>query len=222
MLTSTQLPEPPTIEYGEIPQQNPIQYALYQLEADDKWVPDSAWFKCRDFFNEFVGVYNNHRVKIYNFDFRGKKLPDYGVWLRLRNLYSNFFHNIELLRPVLSELDVELNVVPLADKPSEAFTLLPRKLFENTFLISKVTLLIRMCNANVNYESYDDLLAKSQEPLYIMNRDAFNKRGLTLPKEYSDFWYYSSKQYNSKSKNHIDVIVHDCGFKNWEFAMGAK
>jgi len=218
MLTSTQLPAPPHKDYGQIPQYNPIEFALYRLK-DDKWEPETGWFKCRDFFNDVVSGYHGFKERIYGFAPKELSYHDYGVWIRLKNLYPEFFHNVELLKPVLDEIGVTLNFVPLADVPSQAFVLFPRKLFENTFVISKVTLMIRMCNCKTEYNSWEEVKASSQEILYLHEKTNFNKRGLTLPEKYANYWYYAHRDFHSQIKDHNVNITHDCGFRTWENNM---
>lgn len=220
MLTSNTLPDPLIKAYGEVPQANPIRYALYHLDEKENWSAMSAWFKCRDFFNDLVAVYNKQKWTIHGFDFHNVKLNSYGVWVRLKALKAGFVHNVSLLKPQLDEIGVELNVVPFEDDPTQALTLLPRKLFENTFLISKVTLMLRMCNVDKEFDTWEKLCENSTERIYVDAKKEFHKRGLILPEKFQTYWYYSHKNVNSSDKSHYAGVVHDCGFVQWENAMG--
>lgn len=221
MLTSTLLPNPLNFEYGQSPQPNPLEFAVYWLTPEEKFEPQTNWFRCRDFFNDLVAKYFGHPGRVYGFDTEKINLNDYGVWIRLRNLTPAFYKNVELFLPLLKEIDVELKFVPLDDDPTQCLVIFPRRLFDSTWLISKVTLFIRMCNEDKEYTSWDTLVAESPEPLVLQYRHCVTARGFMLPQEYQKYWYYSHSKVNSENEKHYIGTIHNCGFVMWEQLMGA-
>jgi len=219
MLTSKQFAGNPfSKEYGEVSQSNPLRWAIYtHNEADGLFHPQSSWFKCKDFFNEVVKLYNTGATSyIYGFTTEGMVLNPYGVFIRLKYVRDAFYQNISLINIILKEqLNIELLPVPIEDQKGECLLLLPRVLFNNTFTISKVSLWIRACNVSAAFSSYEEMQQNSGESMMTVCSTT-----LLPPENYQDYWFYASKENNSKvSPDAYISLIHNNGFINWKDAL---
>jgi len=220
MLTSKQFAANPfDKQYGEAAQHNPLRWAIYTHSQEDQlFHPQSAWFKCKDFFNEVTALYNHGtRANIYGFSTKEPFMVNpYGVFIRLKALRKGFYDNIEVLNTLLeAQLGTKLLPVPVEDMKDECLLLLPRVLFNSTYIISKVTLWIRCCNVEVVFESMEKMQELSPESL--VKRASLN---LLVPDSHKKYWFYAGKDHNSeKSPDAYVSLIHNNGFASWDFAL---
>ena len=138
-----------TKQYSEIEQLNPLRWEILFKNADGVFEPQTAKFKCKDFFNDIVAKYNGHNLTIYGMDTSSIKLNEEGVYVRLKNLFRDnpyFIENLQriVIDPVKQELGAEIWFKKVNTTVGLLF--LPREVFKNTYIISLVTYLIRCCN----------------------------------------------------------------------------
>jgi len=208
--------------YSEAGQANPLRWATFKRDGDT-FVQQTGKIKCKDYFNDFVAKYRGHTVKIYGMDTSKYKEDTYGVFIGLWYTTPQFLGNLErALNPKLeNELGFKLFPVQVGDV---VLMLLPRALFENTYTISFVTLLIRACNDALEWSSYEHMVAESMESL-IENQRVWLKQAPLLPPEHlRKYWYYCGPQYNSEivqeNNYSFSSLVHNNGFISWANAPG--
>jgi len=211
-----QLPPPQNKIYGEATQQNPLRWVIYAKETDGEFSPQSGILKCKDFFNEVVGWYYGHKCTVYSFSTLGDfHVNEEGVYIKLSNCTPQLWGNIErVIQPLLREqLGCELTL--LDQEGGELFILFPRKVWETTYYISKLTLWIRSANFPVEFNSYEEL-QKSTEPLIDKCSSV-----IKLEAPFNEYWWYASPEIHSKNQPlGLSVsLIHSNGFMSWQYAM---
>jgi len=214
MLTSTTFAAPLNKKYVEIPQDNPIRWCIYHYNSDkETFTAQTAWFKCKDFFNDVVCKYNDVEGPVYGMNTKSMKLNEYGVWIRLKNLHPAFYKNAII---VAEKFKVTPTLAPFEDDASQCLTLFPRELFESTYKISLFTLLLRVANMKEEATCYEELLKLSKEPL--LTHSSFKRAPLEVPEKLKKYWCYMGKNYNSEEWGIGAVqihVIHNNGFINW-------
>lgn len=196
------------VSYHEMPQSNPLKWQLYCLK-DDTLVPQTLPFVCKDFFNDIVGWFYGKTGYIYGFSSKEMEFNDYGVFVRLSNTRPGFLPNVEkLLTPLLPPEMGPLLFVPL-EADGEILTLFPRQLFNNTYLISKVTHILRLCNMDV-VDSVKEMQTKSAEGF---DDQLFST--LSLPEKFQQYWWYAGPDHNSHTDYFTMPVLHNNGYKSW-------
>lgn len=194
--------------YREVGQPNPLRWQLY-FQREGELIPQTSLFKCKDFFNDIVGWYHGKTGEVYGMDTTTMQLNDYGVFVRLFFLKKGFRHNIEtVVNPLLQEKLLFVDV-----QEGEALTLLPRELFNNTFIISKVSHLIRLCNIDKEVSSFEEL--QQNHPFEDCTQLI---PSLTLPEKYKVFWWFAGEGYNSLGSVFNMIWLHNNGYKSWATA----
>ena len=211
-----QLPPPLKVAYGEASQTNPLRWAIYAKEEDGGFSPQSAILKCKDFFNEVVGWYYGHKCSVYSFSTKDEfHVNDEGVYLRLYHCQPQLWGSIDrVIQPLLREqLGCELTLLDQDD--GELFILFPRKVWETTYYISKLTLWIRAANFPVEFHSYEEL-QKSTEPLIGKCSSV-----IKLEAPFNEYWWYASPTVHSKNHTLDSLVglIHNNGFVSWQYAM---
>lgn len=207
------LPDGKEVTYREAPQRNPIRWQLYFL-SEDELHPQTSQFKCKDFFNDIVGWYHGKTGSVYGMSTKDMSLNDYGVFVRLYNLLPGFSHNVEkVVNSLLEAAGLESRLLLVECGKNEVVTLLPRELFNNTFIISKVSHLIRLCNIEATVDSLEQLLKG-----HPFEEAELTVGNLVLPEKYRVYWWYTDESYNSL-KNLFDMHwLHNNGYRSWKFA----
>ena len=215
------LPNPsPEPFYREVLQPNDLRWQLYKQEGDSL-IPQTTSFRCKDFFNDVVGWFYGKKSTVYGFDTEQMEFNPYGVFLRLFNVTGAFTKNVDaVLNPLLNE---KLKFVDVAK--GEVLTLLPRELFNNTFLISKVTHLLRLCNVNkevLDHEALKQYHLLSGDDACEMGVAWDRLKSLTIPEKYQTYWYYAGTGHNSLSENFNISILHNNGYRSWCIATNGE
>jgi hypothetical protein len=213
--------------YCEVPQTNPLRWKTLFREADGSFVDQSGWIKCKDFYNDTVAYFKEGSVfSIYSYKNAIKKNEE-GVYFLLKFIADkeSFLHNIEALNPQLSfDLGTCLECWDQGD--DEVVILIPNELWESTYQISLVTMMIRLCNYGVVYEKWDDFFAE-KAPIntveHAFTEDAkknAQKWGFKVPEPFGEYWYYCGPEYNSKVKpKQTGGYIHNNGVSNWSEFM---
>jgi len=215
--------------YTESSQANPLRWVMLRQIAEDAYVNTTFEFKCKDYLNDFV--INAHGVpefEIYGMkSTAGETDKDGGFTILLRNVTIPLINNVNNVinkefGPVWGVnltfiTDDQLDVQGL-DKVPSVIVKISKEALVSTFRISLISLLIRQCNVDVTYESFDDLVRSRafQETSYIEGpylRVLLEKR-YNFPEQEEYFWY-SSPKYNSKTtEGYIDpsYYYHNAGY----------
>jgi len=187
---------------------------LFREEDGDTYTPQTAIFKCKDYFNDIVALYHGHTGRAYGLNTAKVKVNPEGLYLRLYyvdNKDDVFVNNLEkvLNTELAKSLDVVVNLKPLDNNQFLLF--LPRKLFDSTYYISLASYIIRLCNYGIAYESLEALSkAAKQEPEYFC--PTVKKWKFDIPEGLKEYWYYSSDGFDSKKEPTAPMtIIHNNG-----------
>ena len=213
----------PRVQYSEMPQNNPLRFTILFKNEDGTFDTQSSEFKCKDFFNEVVAAYHGQPLGAYSFETKGMKLQDEGVWVLLTHIIKmdSFVQNIgSINRLAAGDGMPAVSLLHAADGACVA--LLPRSYFDNTYLISFLSYLIRVANTE---DINPDPTWKTHSTLEIdcPFRNVFHKvmaRGFKSPDIKS--FYYAGKKHDHKQKLTSSYIVHNNGVASWTALMMAE
>lgn len=219
--------------YSEVGQKNPLRWKTLFLEKDGVTFTDqSGWIKCKDFFNDTLAFFKaGTKFSIYSYKNDVKKNEE-GVYFLLKEVKdrdTTFMENMAVMNTrLMQDLGCEVSVWPLEDK-SQCIVLLPNPIWDSTYVLSLVTMLIRCCNYGYKYEKWDDFY-HSQAPMNNGVEHAFTpaaktftqKHGFLVPKEFRKYWWYFSKEHNSEKNPKISgLTIHNNGACQWVQGMTA-
>jgi hypothetical protein len=213
--------------YAEIAQKNPLRWQIMKREKNTL-TSQSGLIKCKDFFNDVVAWKNgNHAFNIYNFDNK-IEFNRYGVYFLLTEIADRdmFFANLEVLNSRLqADLNTKISFYKTTNKDKVVIHI-PNPLWKNTYYISVVSMMIRLCNYAYAYEGWDGFF-KEDAPLNTVE-SSFNDQakarvkefGFALPDFAKDCWYFARFGYTSKSgKEIIPSAIHNNGASDWALAL---
>lgn len=210
---------------SESPQNNPLRWEVLFREDDTMFTPQTALFKCKDYFNDLVAKYHGVSVIVYGLNTEKIKLNDEGVYVRLHFLNDTddvFTSNIELVinTNLRMQLGTEVGLEKLSD--TQALLFIPRKLFDSTWTMSLLTYLIRLCNYGKPYLCLQDLFNDKhlQEHNYLS--PFVKKWGFEVPDLLADYWYYNNDSYNSKANTTQGRVIHNNGIEALTTAYSAR
>ena len=208
--------------YSEIGQPNPLRWEVLFRDGDT-FVPKSGKLKCKDFFNDMVSkIVHGKDVSIYGWSTTPLQLNEDGVWLRLTSLNDGvvFEKNINTsINPKMkADLGVELTV-ELLDK-SSAVLFIPMAIWKSTYLISLTSWLVRLANYGSELGEFDAALdgaqAKADGAIHSSGVQLVRKWGFKIPKDYQQYWYFCTKEYNSVKNPEPSVsMIHNNGVMSW-------
>jgi hypothetical protein len=101
---------------------------------------------------------------------------------------------------------------------------IPKYFFSNTYLISLVSYLIRVCNNNIEFKFFEQVWSSLERqtdtaiPTYGDYESIIRKWKFTVPEDFYKYWYYYNKNYNSEVRpdvKDLGQIVHDNGVISW-------
>jgi len=210
------------VHYSEMPQVNPIRWeTLYR--KDDVFEATSSPFMCKDFLNDVV-AYHNTKKEFSVYSFNNKiQINEEGLYLCVTGIHNpeQFKANIEqAINTILFKQLCGLVEVILNDNKN-IILLLPKVLLKSTFYMSLVTMMIRCCNYGFVIEKWEDFFKKDSPLLQIEHSfteqtiSYVEKNGFNLPKDYSKYWFYCGKKYNSDKKEILEGVIHDNGCSSW-------
>ncbi|MFZ2190126.1 MAG: hypothetical protein WAV48_05060 [Candidatus Magasanikiibacteriota bacterium] len=115
-----------------------------------------------------------------------------------------------------------LQVWSIGETKDEVVVLIPNEVWESTYYISVISMMIRLCNYNVSYPSWDSFFLKDapintiEQAFKQATKDYVAKNGFKLPEEFQKYWYFSSYGYNSESGKPLDShVIHNNGANDW-------
>ena len=215
-------------QYAEIDQPNPLRWRIMH-RSKDVLTSQSCLIKCKDFFNDVVAWKKAKKAfVIYSFK-NNIKFNRNGLYVLLTEISDEkiFLSNIEIVEQRLWQ---DLRETLVMDRVDDGFVvLIPHKVFSNTYYISLFSMLIRLCNYNTEYTTWDSIFDENAplntvEEAFNDNAKAFTqKNGFKLLTKYRKLWYNSTNGWNSASgKELIGSIIHNNGVCDWVKSMEAK
>ena len=218
-------------QYAEVDQPNPLRWRIMH-RSKDVLTSQSCLIKCKDFFNDVVAWKKAKKsFTIYGFK-NNIKFNREGLYVHLTEIDSIdvFLHNLNIMNARLhQDLGVEISVSKNAEGENTVVVLIPHKVFSNTYYISLLTMLIRLCNYNTKYEDWDSIFDEKapintiEEAFTDKAKTFTQKNGFKLLTKYRKLWYNSTDGWNSLSgKELIASIIHNNGVCDWVKSMEAK
>lgn len=211
--------------YAEEGQSNPIRWAILSGSPEEGFVNESAWLKCKDFFNDYCVAYQGGpRFGIYGFSTEKMTIPKNGepVYMALSGLTKNFLANFIRLREWLLKNNCpDIGAEAFEDKVILEFAPF---YFKNTYNISLISLMIRIINDEKFNGTIEELKtykipgdgrdeAKWQT---AVKKNVF----FQLPEKYQTFVWYCSPTHNSETSKDLPVyqlssLIHNNGLVSW-------
>lgn len=217
----------PGTTYSELHQVNPLRWVMLFRESEDKFTCQTGLVKCKDFFNDNL-AYFKHGIKfgIWGYTSEAKK-NDEGVYFLLKNIDDQecFLNNIDVINEKLMEqLSCKLSYWK---QDKDVVMLLPNPIWESTWRLSLVTILIRCSNYGYKHAKWEDFFEhkaplvavdKVFDPLATKNCKAW---GFIVPhKDAEGCWWYCGPDYNSKKQpNQTGGTIHNNGCCNWSMFL---
>jgi hypothetical protein len=213
--------------YAEEGQVNPLRWKTLWKQPDGSFVDQSGWIKCKDFYNDTVAYFKEGSVfSIYGYKNAIQKNEE-GVYFLLKFIkdQASFFANLGVVNKQLySDLGCGMTANIIGE--DEVVILIPTELWESTYRISMITMVVRLCNYGVLYTTWDDIWAEKApvntvEHAFTQEAKANAKTlGFLVPDQFKDFWYFAGKEYNSKQKPTLTgSVIHNNGVSNWSLYM---
>ena len=215
-------------DYGEMPQANPLRWQLLHREDDGSYTEQSNVLKCKDFFNDVV-AFLKCKVHFHKYRFSNDVcINDEGMYILLSGVMDKmtFVHNLVILNEKVQADLGESILFEDVDKDC-MLVCLPPSLWDSTYQISLATMLIRCCNYNFLYDTWDDFFGE-KAPLNA-NEVAFTPAAKKLAQSQGFInprpgeWVYAVGGYNTAKilslNNTMGGIVHDNGVSAWAMAI---
>lgn len=207
----------------ESSQVNPLRWRIMYREKDIL-TSQAQLMKCKDYFNDLVALRKGHVFTVYGFKNDTVKFNKWGLYILLTEVgkADQFIGNVEKAINVRLKADMGTSIRCWKQDDKSVVIRIPNKMWESTYYISLLTMMLRVCNNNVEFSSWDDLYS-DKSPLNTVERsftqDAklFTKHlGFKLP---IDTWYYYNSQYNGMGEVNIAAIggstIHNNGCSAW-------
>ena len=213
----------PVYHYSEAPQSNPLRWQVYYRDGDT-FLPQTGRFMCKDYLNDVVARYHGKDVIAYGLNNANMKLNDEGVWLRLYSVTHPevFMHNIACcINEVNPEFPLTMEVVD-----GNILMFVPRYYFNQTYLISLASFIIRISNGDKKFKGFEDALhskhAQADRAIYGRGITLAESWKFDVPEEFQKYWSYYSVGYNSELDNYGGSTVHNCGVMAWVDGLTAE
>lgn len=214
--------------YSEIGQSNPLRWRIMHKEGD-VLSSQSGLLKCKDFFNDVV-AYKRAKLafKIYYFD-NQIKFNREGLYIHLTAIdnQERFCNNLGIINVRMgSDLQTHFNFVKMDD--GSVVICIPHKLWKNTYYISLLSMMIRLCNYKTEYDSWESFFAKNApinkvETAFTEKAKAFAcEKGFRLPVKLRKLWFWAGDNYHSGNQEKpMGSVIHNNGVSNWvQFLKG--
>lgn len=209
--------------YNEAPQSNPLRWQVYYRE-EDTFTPQTGRFMCKDYLNDVAARYHGKDVIAYGLNNKNMKLNDAGIWLRLYHVTDPevFMHNIEhCINEEKPNFPLTMEVVD-----GSILMFMPRYYFNQTYLTSLVSYVIRISNGVKKFNSFKDILtskaAQADMAIYGKGITVALSWRFDVPEEFQKYWTYYNETYNSLLDNYTGSTVHNCGVMAWTEYMTTK
>ncbi len=215
--------------YSEIGQPNPMRWRL-MFKEENILSSQSGKIACKDFFNDVVAwKYIKHAFNIYRFD-NQVKFNEEGMYILLTEIADKkqFVDNIKkAINPQLKK-DMGVKVTCFQQGKGQVVVLLPHEVWQSTYHISVVSMMIRLCNYTVDYTCWEDFFKEDmpintiEEAFSSAAKEFVEEKGFSLPEKFQGYWYFAKNGWNSKSdKGIIPTVIHNNGATDWVNTMSA-
>lgn len=212
--------------YAEIGQTNPIRWMNLKPVDKNTYEPVSHWWMCKDFMNDAITA--KHLKKTYSiYGFQCDPSTFYAdgqktMPMLLKGILQSFMNNLQVLNVHLKA--IKFPTIKASSYEDKVFIELPEKYLDNTLFMSTITLYIRLCNTDTDYESLEDMLTdpvNRQDSVNFANTKTkpMNK----LPEKYKPYiWCYGvstnpgySCAKDGSTPKFMTSTMHNCGVVNW-------
>lgn len=199
----------PDGSYAEVGQTNQLRWVNMFKEEDGSFSYQSCKWKCKDFLNENVRKYQGEVSAIYGYDTTNMKQNDEGMWFHLL-----YIHDVGVFKKNLGSISKLKGYEPIEvhDYKGDLILFIPRYYFENTYRISVLTYLIRVCNVTEVITDWKNHPTKSIDNTSPTYHDRIIDRGFVEPVK--GYWYYVGKMHSPQKKPQTST-VHNCGMNAW-------
>jgi hypothetical protein len=206
----------PEVFYSEAPQDNPLRWQLLYREGD-VFTPQTKQFRCKDYLNDVASKYAGTEVIAYGMNTNIMTLNPEGTWLRLFNIYDKevFMANINTC------INKENPEYPLTMEAVDDTILMfvPRYYYNQTYLISLVTYVIRISNRKTKFRSFTSAMSgkDAEQDRAIQGRGIklALSWGYKVPEDYQKYVTYYKKDFNSLVGSYTGSTIHNCGVMAW-------
>jgi hypothetical protein len=208
-----------TKTYMESPQANPMRWQWMYREKQTL-TAQAGLMRCKDFFNDLVAKRHGHDIQVYGLNTDGLKFNRYGLYVLLTDVLADtIIANIETaINPKMKE-DIGKTIKCFKQSSNSVVIRMPLEIFDSTYRTSLTTMLIRLSNYDVRFDSFDDFytpksaLNKTEMSLSPRAQKLTQHFGFKLPK---DEWYLSSDGFcGSGHKPIVASIIHNNGCTDW-------
>jgi hypothetical protein len=204
--------------FSEISQPNPIRWAIISKVEDGVFQTECAWLKCKDFFNDYVFTRNTGKsFTIYSFSASWPIDKQQPLYLAIKNLEPHWADNFCVINEYLDKEGFPY--IGLQDLDDMYLLSVPDFYLKNTYYISLLSLIVRLCNYEVEFKNWQELVDYKDFPEQEQELwDTVVKKGwfFNLPNEGEDFlWYYDEKNNSKKIPGVNSILIHDCGVVAW-------
>ena len=216
------------VSYTEVGQTNPLRWKIFRLETDGNFYDESGWLKCKDFFNDWVYTRETKKgMSIYGFSTHNHVMKDIDKekpgYIGLKNLRLGFFENLKVLNSFLPhKIGIFQDAIWNTGETWKENPILeiPTYYLKNTYRISLLSLLIRLCNIEIVHSSWKDFVTYRYN---MQDQNLFNSvKELNLwfnfhPKVEKYIWYCgnSINSETLKNKDAPNYYIHNNGVVNW-------
>ena len=213
----------PHRSYAEVGQTNKLRFVCLHRAEDGTYSEQSLEFKCKDFFNEIVAKYHGHLLGCYGFTADSIEVNEEGVWIELRHIVNQevYQQNIGSINSLIARDGLpQLELLPYKDG---FVCLLPRQFFDNTYLISFLTYLMRVANVQevVQDPTWREHPTRAIDCPFVSMFDVVMNRGFKTPVTSAASYYYAGHAHNYKAKPAVH-LVHNNGVLSWNSLLKAE
>lgn len=214
-----------TDTYSEVGQTNPLRWMFLQEREPGVYQSSSGWIKCKDFFNDVVYYRETGTgFQIYGFacDTVGTA-KDKDVSFLLKGTKEGFQDNLGALNAYL--IGHDLPMITRHETERGQMIVIPSFYWTNTYYISLLSLLIRICNTKESFDLWQSVIdqkIKGDDQGLI---DTVKKVGIwfDLPESHKDYFVYINDTYYGKDGQYhgsfYSNIIHDNGMLGWYRAL---
>lgn len=209
--------------YAEEGQDNPIRWLILSKQGDSLFQQESAWIKCKDFFNDLAyTIQTGKQFTIYGFNAGNMNPPKRGepVYMLISGLQKGFRHNLAVVNTWLGEQNVPA-IKTEEYKDGQLLVVFDPFFFTNVYNISLISLLLRVVNVDKEFSSFDEI--KQFKPQGYGDQSKWGtivKKGVffNLPEKFKKYVWYVSDGRNSETPGaeySVSSLVHNNGVVTW-------
>lgn len=212
------LPYKHRTSYSQSGQRNPLEWQVVAPRVG-AWQAQTNRFLCREFFNDMVAKKHGRRYTCYGMNNSPIRHREDGVTVALFNIIDMevFLTNVELIDDKLfADTGARLSLVLDQEDLHTLIIGFPPQCFENTYIISLLTLALRVANSIREIPSWEVLCREWMgEDIWSWTPRTGNRAaywGFRLPENLKQFWWYRDVYTNSiHHPKHHKHAIHSSG-----------